>query len=337
MKITLIGAGAIGGWIASKLALASAAHDVTVVARGDTLNAIAEYGVRLRETVNDVRTERSARVRAVSETTTMSAQDLIIIAVKAPALQGVLHHVAPLLGEQSVIMSAMNGVPAWFFARTDRPLVGTTLKSIDPDGAILSALPAAQTIGCVVHAASSVVAPGVIEHKMGNRLILGEALGGASQRLSALSQTLTDAGFDAPISNDIHHDIWFKLWGNMTMNPVSAITGATGDKVLGDPLVRAFCSRVMIEAKAIGAAIGITIEGEPEARHAITEKLGAFKTSMLQDTIVGRAIELDALVTVVREIGQQVGVETPNLDTLLGLTRLMAQTRGIYEPPRSRN
>ncbi len=335
MKITLIGAGAIGGWIAAKLALVSPAQDVTVVARGDTLNAIAEHGVRLRETVGGERTERSARVRAVSETTTMSAQDLVIIAVKAPALQGVLHHVAPLLDEHTIILSAMNGVPAWFFARADRPLAGMALTSIDPNGAILRSLPASQTIGCVVHAASSVVEPGVIEHKMGNRLIIGEALGGGSERSNTLAKILVDAGFDVPISNDIHHDIWFKLWGNMTMNPVSAITGATGDKMLGDPLVRAFCSRVMIEAKAIGAAIGIHIEGEPEARHAVTEKLGAFKTSMLQDTLAGRAIELDALVTVVREIGQRVGVSTPNLDALLGLTRLMAQTRGIYKAPQS--
>lgn len=334
MNITIIGAGAIGGWIAAKLALADAGHVVSVVARGDTLSAIAQHGLRLRATFDDVRSELVSQVNAVERTDALPPQDLVVIAVKAPALAKVLHHITPLLAPHTMILSAMNGVPSWFFARTDRPLAGTALLSVDPSGAIVKSLPSTQTIGCVVHAACSVSEPGVIEHKMGNRLIIGEALGGTSERLRTLSQTLISAGFDAPVSSDIHHDIWFKLWGNMTTNPVSALTGATSDKILADPLVRAFCSRVMIEAKTIGASIGIDSEGEPESRHAVTEKLGAFKTSMLQDVNAGRPIELDALVTVVREIGQQAGVATPNLDALLGLTRLMGQTRGIYDSPR---
>ncbi|TAG47043.1 MAG: 2-dehydropantoate 2-reductase [Betaproteobacteria bacterium] len=330
MNITIIGTGAIGGWIAAKLALASAGHVVNVVARGETLRAVSDHGLRLRSTVGEERQEFVARVNAVESTTALPPQDLIVVAVKQPALAAVLHHITPLLAPHTMILSAMNGVPSWFFARTDRPLAGTALLSVDPSGAIGKALPAAQTIGCVVHAACSVSESGVIEHKMGNRLIIGEALGGNSERLSTLSQMLIAAGFDAPVSNDIHHDIWFKLWGNMTTNPVSAITGATSDKILADPQVRAFCSRVMIEAKLIGAAIGIHIEGEPESRHALTEKLGAFKTSMLQDVNAGRAVELDALVTVVREIGQALRIETPSTDALLGLARLMAQTRGLY-------
>jgi 2-dehydropantoate 2-reductase len=229
-----------------------------------------------------------------------------------------------------MLLSAMNGVPTWFFAREDRPLHGARLSSIDPDGVIANTFAPECTIGCVVHAACSVDAPDVIRHRMGNRLIFGEARGGESTRLNVLKKVFADAGFEAIASSDIQRDIWFKLWGNMTMNPVSAITGATGDKILDDELVRDFCTRVMREAQAIGAKIGIPIADSPEDRHAVTRKLGAFKTSMLQDVEAGKAIELDALVAAVREIGQRVNEATPNIDALLGLARLFARTRGLY-------
>ncbi|MGL4230630.1 MAG: 2-dehydropantoate 2-reductase, partial [Casimicrobium sp.] len=234
MNICVIGAGAIGGWIAAKLAR------VSVLARGDTLAALRANGITLIE--GDTRF--SAKVLASDNANALGEQDLIIIAVKAPALANVVKQIAPLLGRNTIIVSAMNGVPNWFFAREDRPLFGTQLSSIDIDGSIARAIDSQRVIGCVVHAACSVEAPAVIRHKMGNRLILGEARGGNSSRLTAIVKLFTDASFDAIASSDIQRDIWFKLWGNMTMNPVSAITGATGDKMLDDELVRAFCSRV---------------------------------------------------------------------------------------------
>ncbi len=325
MNVCVIGAGAIGGWMAAKLAR-TGAHRISVLARGDTLAALRTNGITLVEA--DARF--SANVMASDDANALGEQELIIIAVKAPALASVAKQIAPLVGRDTMIVSAMNGVPTWFFAREDRPLFGTQLSSIDIDGSITRAIESRRVIGCVVHAACSVEAPAMIRHKMGNRLILGEARGGASSRLNAIAKVFTDASFEAIASSDIQRDIWFKLWGNMTMNPVSAITGATGDKILDDELVRAFCSRVMIEAQAIGAKIGIRITDTPEDRHAVTRKLGAFKTSMLQDIESGKAIELDALVNVVREIGAHVNVTTPNMDALFGLARLLARTRGLY-------
>ena len=172
--------------------------------------------------------------------------------------------------------------------------------------------------------------PGWAQHRMGQGLIVGEARGGQSPRAQRVADLLTHAGFDVTHSADVRRDIWYKLWGNLTMNPISALTGATGDRILGDPLVRAFCSATMREAASIGARIGCPIEQEPEDRHAITARLGAFRTSMLQDAEAGRAIELDAIVSVVREIGQRLGLATPNIDALLGLTRLQARMRGLY-------
>jgi 2-dehydropantoate 2-reductase len=330
MKIAVIGAGAIGGWIAAKLALTGANDEISVIARGETLTTIRKHGLRLRSTNESGEHDVIVKLTATDDATTLGAQDLIVIAVKAPALANALPQIAPLIEPHTTVLSAMNGVPAWFFARTDRPLSGYQLQSIDPSAQIARALPAKQVVGCVVHAACSIDAPGIIRHKFGNKLILGEATGGESARLMALAARLNAAQFEATLSLDIQRDIWFKLWGNMTMNPVSAITGATGDKILSDPLVRNFCTAVMLEAKAIGAKIGIDIPDTPEQRHAVTEKLGAFKTSMLQDLESKKAIELDALVAAVSEIGNKVGVATPYIDALLGLTRLMAQTRGLY-------
>jgi 2-dehydropantoate 2-reductase len=326
MKIAIIGAGAIGGWMAAKLARPDLGHQVSLLARGETLAALQRAGLRLREGDS----ERIAQVSASDNSAAFGVQDVVIVAMKAPALKDVVANVSSLLNDDTLIVSAMNGVPTWFFARADRPLYGASLQSIDPSGVIANALPASQVMGCVVHAACSVEAPAVIRHKFGNKLIIGEAKGGLSARLDPLVHALAAADFEAVASADIQRDIWFKLWGNMTMNPVSALTGATGDKMLADTLVRDFCSSVMLEAKAIGAKIGIEIPDAPADRHAVTARLGAFKTSMLQDVEAGKAIELDALVGAVSEIGSKVGVATPFTDALLGLTRLMAKTKGLY-------
>ena len=304
----------------------SAGHTVSVLARGATLAAIQANGLQLVTAGETLRVDVTASANAAD----LDTPDLLIIAVKAPSLRDAALSVTSLIGPNTVVLTAMNGVPWWFFNRADRPLHGTQLTSIDATGDISASIPAANVIGCVVHVACSVDAPGIIRHKMGQRLIVGEPSGEISRRLSALHDTLSRAGFEPEVSDDIQRDVWFKLWGNMTMNPVSAITGATTDKILDDELTREFCSNVMREAQAIGEKIGIPIAQTPDERHAITRKLGAMKTSMLQDVEANKNIELDALVAAVREIGQRVGVATPHTDAMLGLTRLMAQGRGLY-------
>jgi 2-dehydropantoate 2-reductase len=204
------------------------------------------------------------------------------------------------------------------------------LQSVDPGAQVRAAIPTAHVIGCVVHLSSIATQPGRVRHVMGKGLILGEPQGGDSERLSALGALLTRAGFEITLSQRIQRDIWFKLWGNMTVNPISALTGATTDRILDDPLVRGLCSAVMLEAQALGARFGCVIEQTPQQRHAITRKLGAFKSSMLQDLEAGRPLEIDALVTSVREVAQHLGQATPNIDLLLGLVRLLGRSRGLY-------
>ena len=324
MKVCVVGAGAIGGWMGVKLALAG--HAVSVLARGATLAAIQANGLQM---VTGDETLR-ADVTASANVADLEPPDLLIIAVKAPGLRDAALSVKSLIGPNTIVLTAMNGVPWWFFDRADRPLNGTRFATIDATGDVNASIPAGNVIGCVVHAACSVDAPGVIRHKLGQRLIIGEPSGGLSARLAALHDALAAAGFEPETSDDIQRDVWFKLWGNMTMNPVSAITGATTDKILDDPLVREFCSNVMREAQDIGSKIGIPIVQTPDERHAVTRKLGAMKTSMLQDVEANKSIEIDALVAAVVEIGQKVDVATPYTDAMLGLTRLMARERELY-------
>jgi 2-dehydropantoate 2-reductase len=323
-KVCIYGAGAIGGWIGARLARAGCA--VSVVARGATLESMQQHGLRLHE--NDGVTAQP--VQASANPVELGVQDLVVIAVKAPSLLEVARHIAPLMGPDTVVLTAMNGVPWWFFQGFGGRLEGAQLATVDPTGELERLIPAAQVVGCVVHASCSVQASGVVQHHFGNGLIIGEPSGNQTERVVALCALLTQAGFDARVSAQIQQDTWFKLWGNMTVNPVSALTGATSDLILGDDLVRGFMSGVMLEAREIGARIGIPIEQLPEDRHAITRKLGAFKTSMLQDVEAGKPVELDALVSVVRELGVLTGVPTPLTDVLLGLARLQARVKGLY-------
>ncbi|MEO5735335.1 MAG: 2-dehydropantoate 2-reductase [Rubrivivax sp.] len=323
MKVCIIGVGAIGGFIGARLAAAGQAQ-VSALARGATLAALHAHGWRLQMGGRLTQAAAVASERAQD----IGVQDLVVIAVKAPALATVAASIAPLLGPQTVVLPAMNGVP-WWFCDGLPGFGGQPLHSIDPEGAIGAAIPTAQVLGCVVHAGVSVSEPGVVQHKMGRGLIVGEPAGGTSARAQAVVDLLAQAGFDATQSADVRHDIWFKLWGNLVMNPVSAITGATLDRVLADPLVRGFCSAAMQEAAAIGARIGCRIEQSPEDRHQVTARLGAFKTSMLQDAEAGRPIELDAIVGAVHEIGLLLGQPMPNISALLGLARLHAQVHGL--------
>jgi len=323
-RVCIYGAGAIGGWIGTRLA--GAGCQVNVVARGATLDALKRHGLRTQHG----HVEATAAVHASADPAELGVQDLVVLAIKAPGMLEVARKIGPLIGPRTVVLTAMNGVPWWFLQGLGGAHAGQRLHSVDPGGEIGAALPTEQVIGCVVHAACSLRLPGFVLHHFGNRLIIGEPSGGHSERVGQLAALLGRAGFEAVVSEQIQRDIWFKLWGNMTMNPISALTGATTDLILGDELVRAFVSRVMLEAKEIGARLGLPIEQQPEDRHALTLKLGAFKTSMLQDVEAGKAVELDALVTVVKQLGQLTGVPTPNTDTLLGLARLQARSRGLY-------
>ena len=324
-KICIYGAGAIGGWIGARLAQRPGMM-VSVVARGETLRQLQSHGLQLNSGDNIL----SAEVRASQLPTSLGIQDLVIIAVKAPSMLDVAKQIQPLIGPNTIVMTAMNGVPWWFLQGFGGVYANTPLKSVDPKGQIAAAIPPTHISGCVVHASSSLRAPGQVQHHFGNGLIIGEPAGGSSARVQALHQLLRDAGFDATLSERIQKDVWYKLWGNMTINPISALTGATSDKILNDPNVLGFISAVMLEAKAIGAAMGIAIDQQPEDRHAVTRKLGAFKTSMLQDVQAKRAVELDALVGAVQELGQITGVPTPFTDALMGLARLQAQELGLY-------
>ncbi len=328
-KICVYGAGAIGGWIGARLAAQGA--QVSCVARGATLAALREGGLRLIEAdANGQSVERAFAVQASAEPAELGMQDLVIVAVKAPAMAEVARHIGPLLGPHTVVLTAMNGVPWWFLQGFGGALAGTRLESVDPGGVIAQGIDARQVMGCVVHASCSLDAPGVVRRHFGNGLIVGEPAGGASPRLAALGALLRAAGFDTTQSPQIQKDVWYKLWGNMTINPISAFTGATADRILDDELARGFVSQVMLEAREIGARIGVPIAETPEDRHAVTRKLGAFTPSMRQDVEAGRAVEIDALVTSVRELGQLTGVATPFTDALLGLARLHARQLGLY-------
>lgn len=325
MKACIYGAGAIGGWLG--VALAQAGNPVSLVARGATLAALQADGLRLRRPDGSV---AQVAVTAAADPAALGVQDLVVVAVKAPGLPDVARAMAPLIGPDTIVLTAMNGVPWWFLDGFGGAAQGRALESVDAGGVIASAIPTPHVVGSVVHTSCSLEAPGFVKQHFGNRLIVGEPSGHRSTRLQALAETLQRGGIDVEVSDCIQKDIWFKLWGNLTMNPISALTGATTDRILDDELVRGFVSHVMLEAKAIGDKLGLPIDQQPEDRHAVTRKLGAFKTSMLQDVEAGKPMEIDALVGAVRELGQITAVPTPHTDALLGLVRLMARTRGLY-------
>jgi 2-dehydropantoate 2-reductase len=321
MRIAIVGAGAIGGWIGVRLARAG--HTVSVLARGATLDAIRTNGWTLRTGKESL----VAAVNAADDPAALGEQELVVLALKGPALPQVTPTLSPLIGPHTIVIPAMNGVPWWFMLRERPPMA---LQSVDPGGAIAAAIPYASVLGSVVHASASVTSPGVVSHKAGNGVILGEPDGTVSLRLGTIADLLEKAGFDITRSTTIRRDIWYKLWGNLTMNPISALTGATCDRILDDPLVRGFVLACMAEAQAIGDRIGCTIEESGKDRILVTRKLGAFKTSMLQDAEAGKPLEIDQLLSAPREIAQSLGMATPNLDALLGLTRQFAISNGLY-------
>ena len=308
-----------------------------MLARGATLQALREQGLRLSHAQGQYQWPVYASDRAHD----LGPQDWVVLAVKAPALNQMAPHInetlGPLLAPHTRVLTAMNGVPWWFLHGlqpqwADERTGTSHLSSVDPGGLLRNALPLERVSGCVVHASCHTLAPGHVYHHFGQGLIVGDPRGEASAATVRLVELLKAAGFESRVSERIQQDVWFKLWGNMTMNPLSAITMATTDLMLRDPDVRGFVSNVMLEARDIGRRLGLPIEQEPEDRHAVTAKLGAFKTSMLQDVEANREVELDALVTVVQELGRLTGVSTPYTNALLGLARLRLQGLGLYRP-----
>ncbi len=323
MRVTVVGLGAVGGLVAARLLAAGV--PVQALARGATLAAVRERGLRVDEADGGRSVQRLV---ASDRAADLAPADLVVIALKGPGLVAGIGALAPLLAHRPLVLPLMNGVPWWFLRAAPVP-DERPLASVDPEGRIGATITLADVLGGVVHLSASSPAPGCVRHHNGRRLIVGEPLGGASERVARVAALLGGAGFDVETSTDVRRDVWYKLWGNMTMNPMSALTGAACDRILDDELVRAFMARAMDEAAAIGARIGCPIAQTAEERMALTRQLGAFKTSMLQDAEAGRPLELASLVGAVREIGQRVGVATPHVDALLGLTRLMAATRGL--------
>lgn len=329
-KVCIYGVGAIGGWMAARLA-ALPQVQLGAVARGATLTALRTRGLGLRDQdAHGVERETRHPIAASDDPAALGPQDLVIVAVKGPALADVAARIAPLLAPHTVVLTAMNGVPWWFLQGVGGDCMGQRLHSVDPQGVIERGVPLHHVVGCVVHASCSVDEPGVVRHRLGNELIVGEPSGQLGQRLHGLQALLCQAGFEVVISPQIQKDIWYKLWGNMTINPMSALTGATADRILDDDLAREFASRVMLEAQHIGARLGLPIADTPDDRHQVTRKLGALKPSMLQDVLAGKAVEIDALVSSVRELGRLTGVATPFTDALLGLARVHARQLGLY-------
>jgi 2-dehydropantoate 2-reductase len=332
MRICVVGAGAIGGVVAARLA-ATGEVDVSVLARGATLTAIRDNGLRVTSPLLMSSGRRSAggtitaRVLASDDAAELGEQDFVVVAVKAQSMASVATSVGGLLGPDTAVLSTLNGVPWWFLDGFGGPAAGRHLDSVDPGGFIGSVLPAARVIGGTVHLSASSPTPGDVSWPSGNGLIIGELAGTPSPRLDALSAALGAAGFDVTVSARIRDDVWYKLWGNLTLNPICALTGASTGPALDDDLVRGFVSRAMLEARAIGDRIGCPIAQSPEDRHAVTRKLGDFVPSMLQDARAGRPLELDALTGAVRELGTLVGVPTPYVDAIHGLTRLSTSAR----------
>lgn len=325
MKICIYGAGAIGGYLAAGLA---GIEDVelSLVARGAHLAAMRRNGLALL--IGGER--RVAAVRATDDPAALGPQDYVISALKAHQAWETAEAIRPLLGPQTHVVTCQNGVPWWYFHGLDGALAGYRLRSVDPDDRQWRSIGPGRVIGCVVYPATEIVEPGVIAHHYGDKFALGEPDGTISQRCLRLSAVLEAAGFRAPVLEDIRSEIWLKLWGNLCFNPISALTRATLDVVATDPDTRGPAKAMMLEAEAIARRLGASFRVDVERRIDGAAKVGAHRTSMLQDLERGRTMEIDPLVAAVQELGQAVGVATPCLDIVLGLVRQLGRTQGLY-------
>lgn len=325
MRITVFGAGAIGGYLAAKLAIAGNV-DLSIVARGAHLEAIEANGLRLIEDGK----EEATRVRAAARADELGAQDYVVLALKAHSLAPALGQIAPLLGEGTAVVTMQNGLPWWYFYRAGGALEGTRLNAVDPGGTIWQRIGPERVIGSVVYPAVEVDAPGLIRHVEGTRFSLGEPSGEKSERVAALARELVKAGLQAPVREDIRSEIWVKLWGNLSFNPISALTGSTLAAIVADQGTRALARAMMLEAQAIGESLGVRFPVSVDRRIKGAGDVGEHKTSMLQDLERGRPMEIDALVSAVQELGRLTGQPTPAIDSVLALVRRLAIERGCY-------
>ena len=325
MRICVFGAGAIGGHMAVELSDAGA--DVTVIARGPHLQAIRANGLKL---LLEGGGEKVARLRATDDPAEAGPHDYVIVTLKAHSLPPVVDTLKPLFGEGTALVTGMNGVPYWYFHKLGGPLEGSRVEAVDPGGVIWNGIGPERAIGCVVYTAAEVIEPGVVGNISGNRLPVGEPDGSRSDRVVAFAGMLQKAGFRAPVRPRIRDDIWVKLWGNLSFNPLSALTHATLETLATDPGTRAVARAMMVEGQAVGEALGIKFPIDVDRRIDGAAEVGAHRTSMLQDLERGRPMEIDALVTAVSELGAKVGVATPTIDMILALVRQRAREAGCY-------
>ena len=323
MKVAIYGAGATGGYLGVKLALAGV--DTTLIARGPHLEAMQKNGARLLIDGEEL----VARPFCTEDPAEAGPQDFVIITLKAHSTTGVVDAMQPLLGPDTAVVTAQNGLPWWYFYKAGEPYEGLRLESVDPGGRQWTGIGPERAIGCVVYVASEIVEPGVIRHLSGNRFTLGEPSGEKTARAKAISRALIRAGVRAPVRS-IRQEIWLKLWGNVSFNPISALTLATLDRVATEPGTRGVARAMMVETREIAAALGVHLRMGIKRRMEGAVAVGAHRTSMLQDLEKGRAMEIDALVTSVQELGRLVGVATPAIDIVLALVRQRAQVAGLY-------
>ena len=325
MKICIFGAGAIGGYMGAKLAHSGA--DVSLVARGPHLKAMRENGLRLIEESG----ETTVKVTASDTAADLGPQDYVIVTLKAHSVPAVVPHMQPLIGDHTTIVSGVNGVPWWYFHKTGGTLEGTRLETVDPGNAQWDGFGPDRVLGCVVYPAAEVIEPGVVKHIEGNRFSLGEPDGSKSERALALSKALTAAGLKAPVRPKIRDEIWVKLWGNLSFNPISALTHATLDVLCTDAGTREVARNMMLEAQTIAEKLGVKFPVDVDRRIKGGADVGAHRTSMLQDLDQGRPMEIDALVGSVKELGRVTNTPTPTIDTVLSLVALRGKTAGLYK------
>jgi 2-dehydropantoate 2-reductase len=325
MKICVFGAGAIGGYMGVKLAQAGA--DVSLVARGPHLAAMQQNGLTL---IEEDGAPQTVKVRASDNAADLGPQDYVIVTLKAHSVPPVVPHMQPLIGENTTIVSGVNGVPWWYFHKIGTDLEGTRLETVDPGNAQWDGFGPDRVLGCVVYPAAEVPEPGVIKHIEGNRFSLGEPDGSKSERALALSKALSAAGLKAPVRPRLRDEIWVKLWGNLSFNPISALTHATLDVLCTDEGTRPVARNMMLEAQAIAEKLGVKFPIDVERRIDGGAAVGAHRTSMLQDLDQGRPMEINALVGSVQELGRVTDTPTPTIDTVLALTKLRGRSAGLY-------
>jgi 2-dehydropantoate 2-reductase len=328
MKICIYGAGAVGGLMAGWLARAG--EDVSVLARGAQLEAIRRGGLRIRALADG--SLYTARIAAEDDPAKLGPQDYVAVCVKAQSLGEVARAIGPLVGPQTSILTAMNGVPWWFFDRLAFGGGKHRLRSLDPAGQLSRAMPTERIVGCVIHLAASTPEPGLVSHNMGRKLILGEPGGRNTERTKRIARALAAAGFEALETAAIEKEFWVKLLGNVSFNPVSALTLSTADRLIESPEVKAYMTSIMREVLQIGRAVGVDADIDPEARIDMARALGKFKTSMLQDMEAGKPLEIDGLLAGTLEIAEKAGVRAPFTESLFGLIRARALASEQYRP-----